>query len=563
MNRIWTRLYPKTTRLEIDPPFQNLSELVRDSAGVYGDKIAFTCVLPNGLSGSLTFRKVDELSDAFASYLREELKLKAGDRVALQVPNGLAFPVASFGIFKAGCVLVNVNPLYTGAEMGHQLADAKPQVLVIVDMFCDKLPRALSDYKIPHIVTTGAAELFPLPKRLLVDFVLRFVKRQVPRRSMPVTSFSKALRLGGKRLKRGADPARYLDNSEGPQLACLQYTGGTTGVAKGAMLSHQNLIMNMAQIVEMVGGDVRRGEEVLLTVLPLYHIFAFTVNLLGFFWIGAQNILIPNPRPLSNVRKALTSYPVSWITGVNTLFNGLNSCKWFQASPPKHLKHAIAGGMALQSDVAKRWQEITGVPIIEGYGLTETSPVVTFNPFHAPREGTIGIPVPSTDVRCFDDQGKETKGGEPGELAVRGPQVMMGYWHRPQETAKVMQHGWLLTGDIAKLDAEGYVKIVDRKKDMILHSGFNIYPNEVEDCLTQHPGIAEAAVIGVPDGAAGEAVKAFVVRSMDNLTPEEVRAFCKERLTAYKVPKYVEFRDELPKTNVGKILRKALREEQS
>ena len=547
--------------MEIDAaPFQTLGELPGNAAMRYGAAAAFTTVLPNGMSGTLSFAQVDRLSSQFAAYLREELNLKQGDRVALQVPNGLAFPVIAFGVFKAGCVLVNVNPLYTGSEMAHQLADAKPQALVIIDMFADKLTRALSDYEIPHIILTNAASLFPLHLRLLVSAMQRFVTFQVRGCPVPSKSITRVLRKGARHISRGVNVKAYSAQMDASALACLQYTGGTTGVAKGAMLSHRNLIMNMAQSVEMVGSAITPGKEVLLTVLPLYHIFAFTINFLGFFWLGAQNILIPNPRPLSNLRKAFQAHSVTWLTGVNTLFNGLANCKWFTANPPAHLKQTIAGGMALQSEVAKRWKDITGISIIEGYGLTETSPVVTFNPFGAPRDGAIGIPLPSTDVCCFDEHFAKVAEGEPGELAVKGPQVMLGYWNRPSETAHVMHDGWLLTGDMATLSGDGYVTIVDRKKDMILHSGFNIYPNEVEDCLMRHPQVVEAAVIGVPDGASGEAVKAFIVRRDESLGVEEVRAFCKEHLTAYKVPRYVEFRSDLPKTNVGKILRKALRE---
>jgi long-chain acyl-CoA synthetase len=560
MTRRWAALYPKGARAELgDPPFKTLGELPRLLAKEFRNQIAFTTVMPNGMSGDLTYAQADSLSDAFAAYLREEIKLKPGDRVALQMPNGLAFPIAAFGVMKAGCVLVNVNPLYTASEMGYQFADAKPQALIIINMFTDKLPRALDDYHIPHIILVRAAEFFPLHLKLLIGFVQRFIKWQIPNCKMRTLSFSRALRLGKKHLGRGIMVQNYVSQMNGSELACLQYTGGTTGIAKGAMLSHKNLIMNMIQSIEMVGSSIERGKEVLLTVLPLYHIFAFTMNFIGFFSLGARNILIPNPRPLDNLREAFRRYAITWIGGVNTLFNGLNNCQWFADNPPRSLKYGVAGGMALQGAVAERWRKITGVPIIEGYGLTETSPIVTFNPLQALKEGSIGIPIPSTDVRCIDGSGHEVALNEPGELAVKGPQVMIGYWNRPQETANVLKDGWLLTGDIAKMDGQGYVYIVDRKKDMILHSGFNIYPNEVEDCLVKHPQIIEAAVIGVPDGAAGEAVKAFIVRRDENLTVDEVRAFCKERLTPYKVPKYVEFRNELPKSNVGKILRKELR----
>jgi long-chain acyl-CoA synthetase len=342
-------------------------------------------------------------------------------------------------------------------------------------------------------------------------------------------------------------------------LACLQYTGGTTGDSKGAMLTHGNIVMNMAQTMEMVGTNIEKGAETVLTALPLYHIFAFTVNMLGFYSMGARNILIPNPRPLANLRRAFENYKITWTTGVNTLFNGLCNEFWFVENPPKYLKSSCAGGMALQSAVAERWEKVTKTPVIEGYGLTESSPVITFNPFGKARAGTIGIPIPSTDVRCVDETGAEVPLGQPGELAARGPQIMAGYWQKPEETAKTLKDGWLLTGDIGTMDADGYFKIVDRKKDMVLVSGFNVYPNEVEDTIVKHPGVLEAAVIGVPDGAAGEAVKAFIVRRDASLTVAQVRAHCKEHLTAYKVPKHVEFRDDLPKSNVGKILRKDLR----
>jgi long-chain acyl-CoA synthetase len=560
MAQRWTKFYPKTVHVNLsEPPFKTLGELSRLAAKDFKNQTAFTTVMQNGMSGRLTFAEVDKLSDAFAAYLREELKLKAGDRVALQVPNCLTFPVAAFGILKAGCVVVNVNPLYTASEMGHQFADAKPQALVIINMFADKLPRTLSDYDIPHIILARAAEFFPAQSRLLIGFAQRFMLWQVPRCPVPSTSFAKALRKGKKWIGRGAKAEGYIASMNGAELACLQYTGGTTGVAKGAMLSHKNLIMNMVQAVEMAGPALARGEEVVLTVLPLYHIFAFTSNLLLGMFVGAENILIPNPRPLENLYEAFRRHKITVMTGVNTLFNGLNNAKWFADTLPRTLKLVVAGGMALQSAVAETWRQVTGVEITEGYGLTETSPFVTLNPFGKVRAGTIGIPMPGTDVRLVDDNGAKVAEGEPGELAVKGPQVMIGYWHRPQETAKVMKDGWLLTGDIATMDEDGYIRIVDRKKDMILHSGFNIYPNEVEDCLATHPQIIEAAVIGVPDGAAGEAVKAFIVRRDEALTADDVRAFCKEKLTPYKVPKYIEFRNELPKSNVGKILRKELR----
>jgi len=345
-------------------------------------------------------------------------------------------------------------------------------------------------------------------------------------------------------------------------IAVLQYTGGTTGVSKGAMLTHANLLVNMEQVMELLVGDLNKGQEVALTALPMYHIFAFNVNLLGFWWLGARNILIPNPRPLSNLKRAFENYRITWMSGVNTLFNGLTNEIWFTDSPPKHLKFSSAGGMALQSSVAEKWERITGSPVIQGYGLTETSPVLTFEPLGKARPGSIGVPVPGTEIACMGDDGKPVPQGEAGEIAARGPQVMKGYWQKPEETEKVMLGDWFLTGDIGVMDADGYIRIVDRKKDMVVVSGFNVYPNEIEDVLAAHPAVLEAAVIGVPDEATGEAVKAFIVSSDPGLTEAALRAYAKEHLTAYKIPKRVEFRDELPKSNVGKILRKDLRAEE-
>jgi long-chain acyl-CoA synthetase len=363
------------------------------------------------------------------------------------------------------------------------------------------------------------------------------------------------------RARDHAEVSTYSAHVAPDDVAVLQYTGGTTGVSKGAMLTHANLILNMEQTFELVEG-LEKGREVALTALPLYHIFAFTVNLLGFWALGGRNLLIPNPRPLSNLRRAFENYPVTWMSGVNTLFNGLSHETWFLDTPPKRLKFASAGGMALQASVAERWEEITGKPLLQGYGLTETSPVLTFNPLGRTRPGSIGVPLPSTEIACLGDDGAPVPQGAPGEIAARGPQVMKGYWRRPDETAKVMRGDWFLTGDIGVMDADGYVRIVDRKKDMVVVSGFNVYPNEVEDCLATHPGILESAVIGVPDPGTGEAVKAFVVLRDRGLTEADIRAHCRAHLTAYKIPKRVEIREELPKSNVGKILRKDLRAEE-
>jgi long-chain acyl-CoA synthetase len=548
-------------RAEIEAAqFRTIGDMVSAASHLYSGKTAFTACLPNGMNGSLTFKQVDEMSDGLAVYLRETAGLQQGDRVAIQMPNCLSFPVAAFAVLKAGCVVVNVNPLYTAEEMAHQFADAEPQALIVVDIFADKLTQALKGHPIPNIIVTQVAEFFPAMPRGIVRLVQKHWDRTLAPITLPHIRLPDAIEAGLQQSARKSIAVEGYSSVLSPDdIACLQYTGGTTGVPKGAMLTHGNLMTNMEQTMEMISDGVEKGREVALTALPLYHIFAFTVNLLGFYYLGARNVLIPNPRPLSNLKRAFENYPITWMSGVNTLFNGLSNEVWFQDSPPKTLKFASAGGMALQSSVAERWEDVTGKPVLEGYGLTESSPVITFNPLGKTRPNSIGIPVPSTQLRCLDEDGNEVAQGEAGELAARGPQIMKGYWNNPDETAKTMRGDWLLTGDIGVMDSDGYFSIVDRKKDMVLVSGFNVYPNEIEDCLARHPGIMETAVIGVPDGASGEAVKAFVVLRDATLTEAAIRSYCREHLTGYKVPKSVEFRDDLPKSNVGKILRKDLR----
>ena len=561
-DRPWTAFYRAGARVDIAAPaYRNLADMIGSVAATFGRAPAFTCCLPNGMNGTLSFQQVDAMSDALAAYLRDIAGLRAGDRVAVQMPNCLSFPVAAFGVFKAGCVLVNVNPLYTADEMARQFADSRPHALIIMDMFADKLRRATAGHPIPNIIITRVAEFLPVLPRGIVGLVQKHWDKSVKRIDLPHIRLPEALAAGRARISAGKSAVgTYHQDVTGDDVAVLQYTGGTTGTAKGAMLTHANLILNMEQTMELIEG-VQKGREVALTALPLYHIFAFTVNLLGFYWLGARNILIPNPRPLSNLKRAFENYKITWMSGVNTLFNGLTNEIWFQDSPPRHLKFASAGGMALQSSVAARWEAITGKPVLQGYGLTETSPVLTFNPLGKVREGSIGVPVPSTEILCLDDAGNPVAQGETGEIAARGPQIMKGYWEKPEETAKTMRGDWFLTGDIGVMDADGYVRIVDRKKDMIVVSGFNVYPNEVEDVLAAHPAVREAAVIGVPDPESGEAVKAFIVTSDPGLSAETLRAYVREHLTGYKVPKLYEFRDELPKSNVGKILRKDLRAE--
>jgi len=561
--RPWTAFYGPSVRKTIDAPqYRTIGDFISATADVYGDLPAFTACLPNGMNGTLTYRQADEMSDAMAVYLREVAGLNAGDRVAIQLPNGLSYPIAAMGIFKAGCVLVNINPLYTAEEMVKQFKDAEPKAIFIVDMFADKLAEAVKEFAIPTVIVTRVAEYLPAMPKAIVGLVQKYWDKTIHPITIPHIRLPDAVdagRMSKKTLDKGLEAYRSMIDPD--DVACLQYTGGTTGVSKGAMLTHTNILMNMEQTMELIP-NLDKGKEVALTALPLYHIFAFTVNFLGFYSIGAHNILIPNPRPLSNLKRAFENYKITWMSGVNTLFNGLNGEVWFQDTPPKHLKFASAGGMALQSVVAERWEAVTGKSVLEGYGLTESSPVLTFNPFGKTRLNSIGVPLPSTDLKCVDEDGKDVPQGEPGELIAKGPQIMKGYWNKPEETAKTIQNGWLLTGDIGVMDEDGYFRVVDRKKDMILVSGFNVYPNEIEDVIAAHPGVEEVAVIGVPDGASGEAVKAFIVKRDETLNKDAVRAYCKEHLTAYKVPKTVEFREELPKSNVGKILRKDLRAEE-
>ncbi|HYJ78592.1 MAG TPA: AMP-binding protein [Longimicrobiaceae bacterium] len=559
-DRPWTAHYVEGTRPEIDAiPYRNLADMGRQVAQRYAAQTAFSQCMPNGMAASLTYAQVDRLSDEFAAYLRGALGLQAGDRVAVQMPNCLAYPVVAFGVWKAGCVLVNTNPLYTPPEMAHQFSDSGARVLVILDMFADRLPPVLPKTQVKTVVIASITEFFPAAKAALVRFVLKYVKKQVPPVTVPHTSFGAALKAG-RAAAAGADFAGYAAGVGLESIAALQYTGGTTGVSKGAMLSHGNLLANTMQLEEVSRSFLRPGQETVLTALPLYHIFALTVNLLLFYQLGGHDVLVPSPRPMSNLKAAWEKFPITWFTGVNTMFNALMNEEWFKASPPKQLVASLAGGMALHASVAARWKEVTGTPVVEGYGLTETSPVATFNPVGGQvKDGTIGVPMPSTDVRCVDEHGAPVAAGTPGEIVVRGPQVMLGYWQRPEETAKVLEDGWLSTGDIAVMDEQGYFKIVDRKKDMILVSGFNVYPNEVEEAIAAHPGVLEVAVIGVPDERTGEAVQAFVVKKDPALTEEDVIRHARESLTAYKVPRRVEFRDELPKSPIGKILRKNLR----
>jgi long-chain acyl-CoA synthetase len=484
--------------------------------------------------------------------------------VAVQLPNGLPYPVVAFGVFKAGCVLVNTNPMYTPSEMVHQFNDSGAKVLVIVDMFADKLAEVVPQTGLQAVVLAGVPEFFPKLPEIIVRGVQKVWSRTlppVPKLAVPVLRLRAALAKGRA---HGADVRSYWSGTKPDDLALLQYTGGTTGVAKGAMLTHGNMLANLVQ-VQSVSGGLMATDDCVLTALPLYHIFAFTANLMTFFEIGARNILIPSPRPVQNLQRAIENYPITWITGVNTLFNGLMNEEWFAAYPPKKLRAAIAGGTALHEAVATRWRAMTGTPLAEGYGLTETAPLVSFNPLDdRAKPGSIGIPVPGCDVVLVDDDGKPVPTGSPGELIVRGPQVMAGYWQRPEETAKTLQKGWLFTGDVAVMDKDGFLRIVDRKKDLVLVSGFNVYPNEVEDALAKMEAVLEAAVVPIPDAKTGEAVRAYVVKNPDfagDVSADDIIRHCRALLTDYKVPKSIIIRDELPKSPIGKILRKDLKAE--
>ncbi len=556
----WLAHYPSEVPHQLEAnSFQHLPDLIRGAAGVYGKKTAFTQVMANGMNGSLSFAQVDTYSDQFAAYLRESLGLKAGDRVAVQMPNCLSYTIVAFGIFKAGLVLVNTNPLYTQTEMIHQFSDSGAKALVVIDMFADRLPEVLPKTDIEHVVTVKISQFFPGAVGGVIRVTQKYWSKTLPKVTVPHTRFMEALTTGAKALTE--DKLRgYLAGVGKDSTAALQYTGGTTGVSKGAMLSHDNLVTNTFQLISMCGDYMRPGKEIVVTALPLYHIFAFTINLLGFWHLGARNLLVPTPRPPSNLRRVFENYKVTWMTGVNTLFNALLNERWFTDSPPKHLRASAAGGMALHESVAERWRKVTGTPIVEGYGLTESSPVLTFNPLNGKgKDGTIGIPVPSTMVKCVADDGSEVAIGEPGELLAKGPQIMQGYWNRPEESAKTVVDGWLKTGDIATVDADGFFTIVDRKKDMILVSGFNVYPNEVEEQIATLEGIQEVGVIGVPDERSGEKVAAFVVAGLKRPSEADIIAHCRKSLAAYKVPGSVQFVDELPKSPIGKILRRELR----
>ena len=548
----WIKSYQPGVPEQINPTaYRSIVEVFEKSCEKFADRPAF-----QNMGVTLTYRELDRRSKQFAAFLRNRLGLNQGDRVALMMPNMLQYPIAMFGALRAGCVVVNTNPLYSTRELKHQLLDSGAKAIVVFENVAHTLSEVIDETPIKHVIITGLGDQLGFIKGLLTNLVVRHKLKLVPSYNLPsAIGFNTALTQGsGDKI-----PATEIQSED---LAFLQYTGGTTGLSKGAMLTHRNIVANMEQGGAWLGQGLKPGQEIIITALPLYHIFALTVNCMIFMRIGALNVLVTDPRNMKDFVKLLSETPFSGITGVNTLFNGLMNTDGFSAINFKTLKIAVGGGAAVQRAVAERWKSMTGVTLVEGYGLTEASPSCSMNRIDAPDyTGSIGLPLPSTEFDVRDDDGKDVEPGTPGELYVRGPQVMKGYWQRPEETAKsITIDGWLLTGDIARMDEKGFFYIVDRKKDMILVSGFNVYPNEIEDVIALMPGVLEVAVVGIPDEKTGEAVKVVVVAKDASLTAEAIKAHCRENMTGYKQPRVIEFRKELPKTNVGKILRRELRD---
>ena len=549
----WLSGYPDGVPAEIDVnAYASINAVVEESFRKFHDRPAFIC-----MGASLSYGELELQSRKFANFLLRDLKLSKGDRVAIMLPNVLQYPVAMFGVLRAGLVVVNTNPMYTGRELKHQLVDSGAKAIIVLDNFAHTVAEVINDTECKTVLTTGFGDLLGFPKSALVNFVVKYIKRLVPAFQLPA-----ARRFNTVLANASSDRLPKIDVGH-DDIAFLQYTGGTTGVAKGAMLTHRNLVANMLQAsIWITKGDIEQG-GIVIAALPLYHIFALTANCLTFMRTGGVNVLIPNPRDMKGFVAELKKHAFTGLPGVNTLFNGLLNTPGFSELDFSHLRLTLGGGMAVQRAVAERWKEVTGCVLTEAYGLTETSPAACINPVtNTEYNGAIGLPISSTEASIQDDDGNQLATGEIGELCIRGPQVMKGYWQRPDETAKVLSaDGWLRTGDIARMDEQGYFYIVDRKKDMILVSGFNVYPNEIEDVVTRYcPGVLEVAAVGVPDEKSGEVVKLVIVRKDPALTEADIRACCKHELTGYKQPKIIEFRDSLPKTNVGKILRRELRE---
>ncbi|UOP05744.2 AMP-binding protein [Conchiformibius kuhniae] len=553
MEKIWLNSYEADIRAEIDVcRYTSINDIFRQSCEKYAGKTAF-----HNLGKELSYRELQTLTADFAAYLQQVLKLERGARVAVMMPNVLQYPIAVFGILQAGLVVVNTNPLYTPRELEHQLNDSGAETIIVLENFANTLELVLPRTQIKNVLVATIGDMFGL-KGALMNLVVRRVKKMVPDYQIPhAVPFKRALALGAAHTLQPVDAG--LDD-----LAFLQYTGGTTGVAKGAMLTHGNICANMLQAGEWIKNGLREGGETVIAALPLYHILALTINLMVFMQVGGKSILITNPRDIPAFVAELKKHPVSVFVGINTLFNALLNHPAFKDTDFSTWKLALSGGMSTQQAVAEKWFAATGLPIVEAYGLTEASPGVCANPLNiAAYTGCIGLPIPNTDVQIRNGEGQCVAVGEAGELWVRGPQVMKGYWQRPDETEKVLQDGWLETGDIVVMDEKGWLKIVDRKKDLIVVSGFNVYPNEIEEVVVHHPKVQEAACIGVASDKTGEALKLFVVKKDESLTESELIEYCRTQLTGYKVPRNIEFRDELPKSNVGKILRRQLRDEKS
>lgn len=551
MEPVWLKNYEDGVPAEINPDkYSSLLDIFDNAFANYQDNPAFS-----NFGKELTFCEIDKYSRDFAAFLQNNFQLNKEQRVAIMLPNILQYPIAMIGIFRAGGVVVNVNPLYTARELEHQMRDSQASIIIVLENFAHKIQKIQDKTSIRHVVVTKIGDLLPFPKGNMINFALKYLKRKVPSwKIKQAVWFNQALKIGSKKICSEITINRN-------DTAFLQYTGGTTGLAKGAIITHRNMVANVEQAAAWIRSAVKPGEEIILTALPLYHIFSLMANCLTYFSYGALNVLITNPRDPVSIVKQLKKYQVTAITGVNTLFNALLNTQSFETVDFSALRITLGGGMAVQHSVAERWKKVTGCVLLEAYGLTETSPAACINPINLKEyNGSIGLPISSTEVSIRDDQNNELGYGAVGELCIRGPQVMLAYWMKPEETEKVLDvDGWLRTGDMATINQQGYVKIVDRKKDMIIISGFNVYPNEVEDVIAEIDGIKEVAVVGVKDADNDEHIKVFVVADQQQVTEQQIIGYCKKNLTAYKVPKLVEFRDELPKTNVGKILRRELK----
>ena len=551
MEKIWLeKSYPSEVPFEIDADkYPSIVAMFTKYSSQFSDKTAFI-----NMGASISYAELSLQATAFAAYLQKDLGLKKGDKFAIMVPNCLQYPIALFGALLAGLTVVNVNPLYTARELEHQLKDSQTKAMLIIENFAQTLEQVIDNTNVEQVIMTSLGDRLGMIKGTMVNCVVKYVKKMVPAFTLANTIRFNAALSKGKHLSLDA-----VDLT-GDDLAFLQYTGGTTGLSKGAMLTHRNMVANLQQAKSAIAPMLLEGQELIVTALPLYHIFALTANCLTFFTLGGTNLLITNPRDMPNFVKELAKYPFTAITGVNTLFNGLLNSPGFDSLDFSTLKMSLGGGMAVQRPVAEKWQQVTGTRLLEGYGLTECAPLVTISPYNLTAyDGSIGLPAPSTNVKIVREDGSDADLGESGEMWVKGPQVMRGYYNCPDATAEVLKDGWFATGDIAMMDNKGFFTIVDRKKDMIIVSGFNVYPNEIEEVLAMHDGVLEAAAIGVPHEVSGEIVKVFVVKKSDGITEEELVNHCRDNLTNYKVPKLIEFRSELPKTNVGKILRRELR----